>query len=74
MTLLLSVLYIAWFSHHSLCRFAPCFAAVAESVSCGDPRVRRARRVSAAYILGALVYAAAWGIVLATTVMLMYGG
>ncbi len=74
MTLLLSVIYIVWFSYRSICHFAPCFAAVSGDISYGDVRVRRARRVSLAYIAGALIYAVAWAIVLAQTLVMMYGG
>ncbi len=74
MTLLISVLYITWFTHHCLIRFAPCFAAASGDVPCHDPRVRRASKVSLAFIAGAIVYAAAWAIVLATTIAVMYGG
>ena len=74
MTLLLSVLYIVCFTHHCFCRFAPCFAAASGEMSPRDARVRRARRVSLAFIAGSAVYAAAWAMVLSATVSLMYGG
>ncbi len=73
MTLLLSVIYIVYFTHHCLVRFAPCFAAASGDASPRDARVRRARRVSLTFIAGSAVYAAAWGITLAATVALMYG-
>ncbi len=72
MTLILSVFYIVWFTHHSLVRFAPCFAAVSGDVPCTDPRVRRASKVSLAYIAGALIYAAAWAVVFAEAIAVMY--
>ncbi len=74
MTLILSVFYIAWFTHHCLIRFAPCFAAASGAMSPNDARVRRASKVSLAFIAGAIAYSAAWAIVLATTIAVMYGG
>ncbi len=74
MTLLLSVFYIVYFTHHSIRRFAPCFLAVSGDMPYTDVRVKRARRVSLAYIAGAFIYVAAWAMVLATTLVLMYGG
>ena len=65
MIMLLSVIYIVWFTHHSLVRFAPCFLAVSGDMPCTDARVSRARRVSLLYIVGVFVYAAAWAIVFA---------
>lgn len=72
MTLLISVFYIVWFTHHSLVRFAPCFAAVSGDVPCTDPRVRRARKVSLAYIAGALIYAATLGVVVSEALQLIW--
>lgn len=65
MILLLSVIYIVWFTHHSLVRFAPCFEAVSGDVPYTDARVSRARRVSLLYIAGAFIYAASWAMVFA---------
>ena len=72
MTLLLSIFYIVWFTQYSIRRFAPCFLAVSGDMPLSDVRVRRARRVSLAYIAGAFIYAAAWAIVLATAIAMMY--
>ena len=68
MLLLVSVFYIVFFTHYCLCRFAPCFEAAS------DERVRiRTPRVGVFFIIGAVLYAAAWAIVLSVTIGLMYG-
>ncbi len=72
MSLLLSVFYITWFTYHSIRRFAPCFLAVSGDIPYTDARVRRASKVSVAYIVGVIVYTVAWAMVLSTTLTLMY--
>ena len=72
MTLLLSVLYIVYFTHHSIRRFAPCFLAVSGDMPYTDVRVKRARRVSLAYIAGAFIYAATLGVVVSEALQLIW--
>lgn len=74
MTLLFAVAYIFFFTYHSIRRFAPCFLAVSGDMPYGDARVRRSARVSLGYIAGAFVSAAAWAVVIAETLAVMYGG
>ena len=66
MTLLISAFYIVLFTHHSLVRFAPCFAETSKAVS------HLKIRVSPAYCLGALMCGASWGVVFAEIIAMMY--
>lgn len=72
MTLLISAFYIILFSYYSLERFAPCLMTVTGDVPTNDKRVKRAGKIGAAYIAGALVYAAAWGVALSEMIGIMY--